>query len=174
VFKNRLYDLKAYRKDREELRDAALKNPLYLEEVFALAFAVSDKNHHKACWILELVCEEKLELILPYLDRFCEVLPLYENQSALRPMSKIAMLLTQQYPERFSENQIQKIIETSFDRLISRTKVAAKVYAMDVLFELGKHHKWIHPELKQIITQDYISHSPGYKAHTRMLLKKMN
>lgn len=173
MLKNRLYNLKAYRKDREELRDAVLKNPLYLEETILLAFELSNKNHHKACWVLELVFEEKLELIFPYLDRFCEVLPLYENQSALRPMSKIMMFLIQKYPEKFSETQIQKIIETSFDRLISQTKVAAKVYAMDVLFELGKIHHWIHPELKQIITQDYNRHSPGYKAHTRMLLKKM-
>src|SRR5690606_1390441 len=98
---------------------------------------------------------------------------LYQNESAIRPMSKIMMLLTQKHLEKFSETQQQKIIETSFDRLISQTKVAAKVYAMDTLFELGKCYDWIHLELKQTITQDYEKHSAGYKAHTRMLLKKL-
>lgn len=174
MFKNRLYNLKAYRKDREELRDAALENPLYFEEVIRLAFTTSDKEHYKACWVLELICEKQLDVIYPYLKEFCNTLPLYNNESAIRPIAKIMVFLTHKYREKLSESQIQQFIETSFDWLISDTKVAAKAYAMEILFELGKHYDWIHPELKQIITQDYSKHSAGYKARARMILKEIN
>ena len=84
------------------------------------------------------------------------------------------VFLTHKYREKLSERQIQQFIETSFDWLISDTKVAAKAYAMEILFELGKHYDWIHPELKQIISQDYSKHSAGYKARARMILKEIN
>ena len=174
MFKNRLYNLKAYRKDREELRDAALENPLYFKEVINLAFDLSNKSHYKACWVLELICEKQLEAIFPYLDRYCDTLSLYNNESAIRPIAKIMVFLIHNYHKKLSESQIQQFIETSFDWLISDTKVAAKAYAMEVLFELGKHHQWIHQELKQIITQDYSKHSAGYKARARMILKEIN
>lgn len=173
MFINQLYNLKAYRKDREELRDAALQNPLYFEEVICLAFTTSNKDHYKACWVLELICEKQLDTILPYLDQFCDTLRLYQNESAIRPIAKIMVFLTTRYKEKLSEIHIQKFIETSFDWLISDTKVAAKAYAMEILFELGKHHDWIHSELKQIISQDYSKHSAGYKARARMILKEL-
>lgn len=173
MFKNQLHNLKAYRKDREDLRDAALENPLYLEEVIQLAFAPTDPNHHKACWVLELICEKQLEVIYPYIEQLCNTLSLYTNESAIRPIAKVMVFLTHQYREKLSESQRQKLIETSFDWLISDTKVAAKAYAMEILFELGKYYDWIHPELKQILSQDYTKHSAGYQARARMILKEL-
>ena len=41
-----------------------------LEELFHLAFDISNKNHFKACWSLELVLEKDLKYIIPYLDIF--------------------------------------------------------------------------------------------------------
>ena len=38
-----------------------------------MAFQTKDKNHHKACWILELICEERMDLFLPFIDDFCSV-----------------------------------------------------------------------------------------------------
>ena len=36
-------------------------------------FAMKDENHVKSFWSLELVCEKKLKLFVPYIDLFCQV-----------------------------------------------------------------------------------------------------
>lgn len=44
---------------------------------------------------------------------------------------------------------------------------------MQALFELGKEFDWIHPELKQIIQNNYENELPAYKARARMVLKSL-
>lgn len=175
-FYHRIEQSTAGRMDREKNRNLALRDTDFFETVVSLAFRPDDKNHHKACWILELVCEKKLKLFTPYIDEFCEVIPDLKNDSAIRPMSKICLFLAKSNHRangiKLTQNQETQIIETCFDWLIRDEKVATKVYAMRALFVLGKKYDWVHPELKNIIQQDYNSHSTAYQAATRMLLKK--
>ena len=76
-------------KSRDDNKDFIFANPDYLKYLLEIAFNIKDKNHHKACWILELICEEKMDLFLPFLEDFCETLPHYKNDSAIRSISKI-------------------------------------------------------------------------------------
>ncbi len=84
----------AHRKSRDDTKDFIFANPNYLKDLLEIAFNVKDKNHHKACWILELICEEKMDLFFPFLEIFCETLPLYKNDSAIRSISKICLFLS--------------------------------------------------------------------------------
>ncbi|EIA10326.1 hypothetical protein [Flavobacterium frigoris] len=162
----------AYRSSRDENAQLILTNSQLFPHLFAIAFNTGDKNHHKACWILELVLEKQPHLLSDYLDDFCENLSKFSNESALRPISKICMFLSQHIS--LTPLQEEQITEKCFDWLIQeKCKVATKAYSIRTLYELGKKQDWIYPELKRILTDDYRKHTAAYKAVAREILKKI-
>ncbi|HOZ74949.1 MAG TPA: hypothetical protein PLS51_01760 [Flavobacterium sp.] len=175
----RVRNCSAHRKPRDENKDYILANPAEFAPLVRFAFEVQDKDSHKACWILEIVAYERLKWFIEPLDFICANLSKLNDESAIRPISKICQLLVDAHfkkPETgisLSPDQLQKIIEADFDWLIGDTKVAAKAYAMRTLFVIGQHIDWIHPELKTILDKDYQHHSAAYKAAAREILKKL-
>lgn len=163
----------AHRASRDANCFAALEDAGNLAELFAVSFDLEDKNHFKACWALELVLEQKLDLIVPYLDVFCRKVAQYHHDSAIRSVSKICQFLAQSKTVKLTESQEEKLIETCLDWLIQDEKVAAKAYAMRALFHFGKKHDWINEELKTILSQDYAQHSPAYKGAAKDILKRL-
>lgn len=167
----------AHKKSRITVSNFAMKSDENLAELIKIAFDISHKNHVKAFWSLELVCNKKLKLFIPYLDEFCEVLPKLKDDSAVRPATKICMFLAKSNHRKngidLSKEQEHNIIENLVDRLIQDEKVAAKVYSMKALFVFGKKYDWIYEELKPIITQDAFEHSAAYQSCARNILKKI-
>jgi len=112
------------------------------------------------------------------LDFFCSNIKHLKNNSAIRPASKICLLLAFSHFKKkeiiLSDIQLQQITEPCFDWLIKNTKVASKCYFICTLHILGHHFNWIYPELKIILEKDYASHSAAYKAVGREILKKIN
>jgi len=163
----------AHRMSREINRDFIFKNPDFLNDLIQIAFNIKDKNHHKAWWILELVFEEKLHLITPYLDSFCDIIHKLKEDPAKRPASKICLFLSDSKKYSLTEKQETIIIETCLDWLIRDEKVAAKAYSIRTLYNFGKKYDWIHAELLQIVQQDYAHHSAAYKAVAKEILRKV-
>ncbi len=166
------------RESREENRDFIFANPLYLNYLTGIAFNPKDKYHYKACWILELICEDQIEIFTPFITEFCTVLPDFKKDSAIRPASKICLFVITSYYRKkdipLSKNQLQKITECCFDWLINEFKVASKCYSIRTLYLIGKHVDWIYPELRIILNKDYKAHSAAYKAVAREILKKID
>ena len=52
----------AHRKSREQVSNFIIRNIDILDEFVEIAFDTSNKNHVKAFWSLELVCQKKLKL----------------------------------------------------------------------------------------------------------------
>lgn len=177
-FEKKLDSVTGYRANRHKYADEVVDNPELFPELIRLCFLDSNKNAAKACWILELVCYENLELIQEHLDFFCSNIKNSTDKSAIRALSKICMLLAISHFKKkeilLNENQLQQITETCFDWLLTDTKVASKCYSIRSLHFLGKHFDWIHPELKIILEKDYSYHSAAYKAVGREILKKIN
>ncbi|MCG9794002.1 hypothetical protein [Flavobacterium algicola] len=175
----KLDHVSAYRENRLAMAQFVLENKNHFEELLSICFSPSNKNNHKACWILEFVAYEKLEWLVDYLDFFCRNLKNISNESAIRPLAKINQLLLQAHYSQsqtnilLAENQLQDCVEVNFDWLISDSKVATKAYAMRNLYILGRQYDWIHIELKTIIEKDYATHSAAYKAVAREILKKI-
>ena len=162
----------AYRISREQNAQLILDNEALFPELLKLALNVEDKNHYKACWILELVLEKQLHLLTDHLLIFCFSLSKFRNESATRAVSKICMFLCKHLT--LTNKQEQQITESCFDWLISEDrKVATKAYSIRALYELGKKYDWIYPELQRILTDDYHKHSAAYKAVAREILKKI-
>ncbi|WP_405414269.1 adenylosuccinate lyase [Maribacter sp. Asnod1-A12] len=133
----------------------------------------------KAAWVLEYVAKNNLQLILLNINAFVDVLKHISLESSVRPVSKICQLLILSEFSKKSIKSIQKlttnhlndITEAAFDWLIGNYKVAPKAYSMTTLLLIGRRIEWIHPELQQILKQNYESGSAAYKARARMTLK---
>lgn|GEM_PF-306077 len=178
TFYNKIANSTAHRPIRDLLSGGVLQNPELLQELLTVAFNVKDKNHHKACWIAELVFEAKIQWLKNHLDTFSQTLPLFKNESALRPISKICLFVLQyyqQHPDFLKPEHLQQITETCFDWLINpKTKVASKAYSMRTLYLLGKKEDWIYPELTRILSEDASKHTAAYKAAAKDVVKKIN
>lgn len=179
-FYNRIAKSTAHRPSREENSGYVLEHPETFAHLLAIAFDVSDKNHHKACWILELVVENQLSLLDSHLETFCQLLPQYTHDGAVRSISKICWFLIQKQTKEMHKNneflsklQIKNITETCLDWMIGETKVASKVYAMRALFEYGKWNPDICNVLRDIIEKDFPLHSPAYQLAAKDILKQL-
>lgn len=177
-FQNKLDSITGHKANRQKHAVEVLENPSLLPELIELCFQASNKNAAKAFWILELVCCEKIEWLQEYLDFFCSNIKNLTDDSAIRPAAKICLLLTISHFKKkeilLTENQLQQIIETCFDWLMTDVKVASKCYAIRALHLLGKQYNWINPELKIILEKDYTHHSSAYKAVSKEILNKIN
>ncbi len=169
----------AYRENRLKVAQEVLENKNLFEELVSICFSPSDKNNHKACWILECVSYEELTWLQPHLDFFCSNLKFLKDESAIRPIAKVLQLLVKSHYKKdencisLSRENLQDCIEASFDWLINDVKVATKAYSIRTLYVLGNYYNWIHPELQIILNKDYADHSAAYKAVAKEVLKKI-
>lgn len=163
----------AHRKSRDDNKNFIFNHPEYLPDLLQISYSTADKNHHKACWILELVFEERLALIQPHLSDFCINLKHYSSDSAIRSLSKICLFLAQSKTLKLTETQEEQIIEACLDWLIQTDKAANAAYSMRALYFLGKRHPWINDELKLILSREFVNQTPGYRSAVKDLLKRL-
>lgn len=163
----------AHRKCRDDIKNLVFEKPTFLQDLVQISFDTKDKNHIKACWILELICEEKMDLFLPYVDDFCENLKYYQSDSAIRSVSKICLFLSKSKKIILNKKHEEKIIESSLDWLITSNKAANAAYAMRTLYQLGKKHAWVNEELKALLSRDLSHQTPGYFSAAKDILKKL-
>jgi hypothetical protein len=158
-----------------------ISQPHLIPELLTVLFKVNDKVSCRAAWVFEFMCGEKLEAIIPFLDRFTENINKVHLDSAVRPVAKVCEYLVKAYYSNV-DNKIktalqkkhkEKIVEACFDWMINDEKIAPKAYAMNTLFLLGNDVDWIHPELVLILERDYQMQSSGFKARARHILKKI-
>lgn len=172
----------ALRSNRQELANMVLENPHLFYDLLVLAFDTENKLSIKAAWILELVCEKEINWIIPHLDYFTSNIKHVKFDSAVRPISKITKFIAEAYSFKsniklknsLSKQQIDLLVETGFDWMITNQKVAVKAYTMESLFLFGFYLEWVHSELKSIIQQNILLESPGYKACGKKIIEKIN
>ncbi|MFD1315907.1 hypothetical protein [Namhaeicola litoreus] len=170
--------INAKRVYRDNAANEVLSNPELIEELIMLALNSSSLFQIKAAWILELVFLAKPNIISPYLDYFCTGLKSVKNESALRSISKICRGIVSKKNENqpnfiLTTTQKERIVEASFDWLISDRKTATQAFAMDSLYFLSNEFTWIKDNLREILQKDIPLKSPGYVSHARMILAKL-
>lgn len=166
----------AHTQNRIDNANFIIENLDLLQDLVTFSFQIENKQHLRACCILEKVFELQLDLCLPFLDFICENLKKLKNDSAIRSISRFVMLMVQNDSKKqhLTPIHIEQITEICFDWLISDLRIAPKAHAIYTLYELGKNQDWIYPELKIILEQDAAKHSAGYKVVARETLKKIN
>ena len=172
---------RAYRKVRLDIAHWVIDHPETFPQLLDICFKSNDKISYKAAWILEYVCTEKLELLYPYLDLFFENIPKIKKDQAVRPFSKICLMIAKHYYTKkdallvkfLNPEHKKAMTECCFDWLITDQKVACQAYSMDVLYLLGTETEWIHPELQVTLEQNIHSQSAAYCARGRITLEKI-
>jgi hypothetical protein len=184
--RDQLYDklkkINATKVQRTSAARLILSDLHLIKPLLEIVFSVDDKISCKAAWVLEFVCAEDLSPLISYLDLFTSQLKYIHMDSAMRPVAKICSLLletTHNSPSshlKFAISPYQKeaITEACFNWMLEDVKVATKVYAMNCLYLLGIHQKWIHHELLQILEKEYYHQSAGYQSRARQILKKLS
>ncbi|MEN3324333.1 adenylosuccinate lyase [Mariniflexile soesokkakense] len=180
-FYDELNYVDASRENRLKYAQMILNDMSLFPKLIDVMFRVDDKISCRASWVFEFVCDHYVYAIVPYLDTFCNHIKKVHLDSAVRPVAKVCSFIAQEYNSK-QPNTIKKVlkpkhtelmIEACFDWLIGDQKIAAKAYAMDTLFLLGKDYPWVHPELVQILEQDFQTQSAGYKVRAKRILKKI-
>jgi hypothetical protein len=168
----------AKRVNRLRVANLVLENQSLFKHLLDLTFEINNKLSIRAAWVLEFVCEKKLDWLAPYLNYFTKNIGLLKFDSAVRPASKICEFLAKAYTSndtsfiqsQLKTNHINIIIETCFDWLIGNQKVAVKAYAMETLFLFGKNEEWVHQELQLILQHNMIYESAAYQARGKKIL----
>jgi len=170
----------AKRDNRQRVANIVSERPELIAPLVKTTFLVDDKVSVRAAWILEWICtHNNLNLILPYLDEFTSNIKHLKFDSTIRPCAKICEHLAIAFTskkenlvkQQLKEKQIQLIIETGFDWLITPQKIAVRAYTMNFLYLFGLSKDWIHPELKHLISTKIIHESKGCKARGRHVLE---
>jgi len=172
----------AGRENRVKVTKKVLKDQALFQSLIEIAFEHDNDLSVKAIWILELVCEKRLDWLAFNLTYFIENLPLVKEESAVRSIAKVCNLLAQDYNSKFespikltiTQNHLSQMIETCFEWLLSDYKVATKAHAMETLYYLGLKTSWIHYELKMIIEKNISIESPGYATRAKKILDSMS
>jgi hypothetical protein len=161
------------RENRQRVANIVLDDQNLFKYLIAIAFEVDDKVSIKAAWVLEWICtHHHLEWMLPHLEEFSLKISTLKFDSAIRPCAKICEHLAKAYfskqendfQKRMTDTQINTIIETGFDWLITPQKIAVRAYTMNTLYLFGLKKDWIHPELSHLISTKIIHESKGCKA----------
>ncbi|WGD34932.1 adenylosuccinate lyase [Olleya sp. YS] len=169
------------REKRLHYANLLLADTSLIPKVLDILFMVDDKISPRAAWILEFMCGENLEAIIPHLDQFTEHMNKVHLDSAERPVAKICEYLAKAYygkePSKLKQALLpkhhEKIVELCFDYMINDVKVAPKAYGMNTLYLFGKDYDWIYPELILILERDFHTQSAAFKARARHILKKI-
>lgn len=172
----------AGRENRVKVTKKVLKDQELFKSLIEIAFEQGNGLSVKAIWILELVCEKRLDWLAFNLTYFIENISNVKEESAVRSIAKICNLVAQDYNSKFdspirltiTQDQVSQMIETCFEWLLSDYKVATKAHAMESLYFLGIKTGWIHYELKMIIEKNLPLESPGYATRAKKVLESMS
>lgn len=165
---------------RDQGADAILRQPELIPFLIEYLYSSNKDRSIKSAWVLELVCLVEIRLLLPYLLDFTSRLNILDQESAIRPVSKICSLICQQCksnpcePSGDESTWRNNIIEASFEWLTGQHKIAAQVFAMESLFLLGQNSEWILDELYSVLDKDYPNRSTGYQSRARKIMDKIS
>ena len=165
---------------RDQGAEGVLRQPELIPFLIEYIYSDNKTLSIRSAWILELVCLFEIRLLVPYLQEFTSELSSLEQESAIRPISKICSLICHHCnlnpceTNKQNDNWKDNIIEASFEWLTGQHKVAAQVFAMETLFLLGHGSDWILDELYSILDKDYPDRSAGYQSRARKIMDKIS
>jgi len=137
-----------------------------------LAFSLQD-NGVFAMRASRVICHSALdhpELISPYLIEIIRKLPKFKNDGLKRNFTKMISEL----PANFDEETMSILVNQCFEWITSPAeKVALKVYALDILYNISELYPDIKNELISCIEAEMPRSSSGFNSKGSKLLVKL-
>ncbi|MEC7265427.1 MAG: hypothetical protein VXW38_16925 [Bacteroidota bacterium] len=135
----------------------------------------------QASWTFDHLMRKKLEYLLPFFETFVDSFSRLKTESCIRPMAHVCEMVCIAYFKKkdpsfvklISDDQLELMMTSCFDWLISPMNMAPKVFSMTCLYYLGLRFSWVHPELKQVLLDTYPTGSKGYQNRAKKTLDKL-
>ncbi len=174
----------AARQNRLLAADYFLAHPESFNDLLQLTFDTSYSLHYKAAWVVEFVVLKNPAMLLPNLGFFTRSLSLLKKDSAVRPIAKVCSFIIEETGKRKTAVYLYKLtsdhqnlmIEAAFDWLIGDYRVASKVHAMQIIYDLGRIPKappWVLESLKSLLSENISTQTPGYQIRAKKILAQL-
>lgn len=124
-----------------------------INQLIDLTFHPDKQIGFRAAWLLDTIVNTSPELYVDKLEYFVKRMADVENESCKRHYARIMLNLTARnvpapIRQKLGEIDMEGVVEICFDWLIDpKVKVAVKVSAADVLYNLQHRYDWIKDEL---------------------------
>lgn len=122
----------------------------------------------RAAWVAELVSHKDPSLVEPYIGKMVEGLENYTHPGTRRNVLKI--LMRTKIPEEYQGLLIDICFRWILDE---EKKVAAKVYAMQIIENHLSKYPELAIELSEVINDQFDKNSAGFKSRGRKVLKNL-
>lgn len=178
--KSQLQSLIAYKTERVRIGKAAIDHQL-LSDLIKLCRPESGVSH-QACWCLEQSYLTQPDCLNNDLDEFSSLFELEINSSGMRPLCKIASLLTHRFYSKndqalktlLKSDYRERMLNGCFNQLITSDKAANLAFSINALYELGKEYDWVYEQLIPILQQKLDEgYTAGFQSIARKTLKKL-
>lgn len=157
------------RRNTDLVADLVHSKPELFNELIKICLRNEEPVSRRAAWVADAVAEKEPELLKPHLESMTAALTGF-GHDGLRRMT-LRMLTRSPLPQKY----LGELMRTCFDWLISPYEpVAVKVYSMDILYLMSQDEPELKKELADSIEWRLSEETPGFRAHGRKLLKKLN
>ncbi|PKP35116.1 MAG: hypothetical protein CVT98_10370 [Bacteroidetes bacterium HGW-Bacteroidetes-15] len=134
-----------------------------------------------SAWVLENMLLPNPEALDYYLPNIIEYIPLTQNESVKRHLTKLASYginrivnrkSSRVFEREFWKINLEPLEEVCFKWFVDeKTRPAVKVYCMEILYLLSTRQRWIAEELPHIIENQMTFGSPGIRSKGKTMLK---
>ncbi|NYJ27163.1 hypothetical protein [Allomuricauda sp. ARW1Y1] len=157
------------------------KEPQLAEVLFQYVLQEDKEGTFNASWTFDHLMRKQLHYLLPFMETFTNGLSQLQSESCIRPIAHVCEMVCEAYFKKkdptflktVTNNQLEKIMTACFDWLIGPMNIAPKVFAMSSLYYLGFKFDWVHPELKQVLEDNYPNGTSGYRNRAKKTLDKL-
>ena len=148
--------------------DSIGTDPDHFNTIMKLILKDTDPVPARAAWVAELVTQKEPDLIKPYLKDIIKGLKRFTHPGTTRNMLKILMRT------KVSESLQGLLIDYCFTCIMHPDeKVAAKVFAMQIIENYVPIYPELAGELSEVIRDQFNKNSAGFKSRGRKVLKNM-
>ena len=119
------------RKNTDYIVYAAGKNPKHFQELMLIVLKNEEPYSSRAAWAIDVICENHINLIYPYISKIIEKLPVFHHFGTCRHMLRILEKVS------IPDDHVGRLIDFCFDTLLkSEIPVAIKIFGMQIIAKL--------------------------------------
>lgn len=155
------------RANTDAIAKAIGNNAVEFKKIIDIIYNEKAPLPQRASWLLSTMNDKHPDLLLPYISLFISTIKKLKIDGIKRNM--LAVLAS----NKISKNLQGKLVNLCFDLLLSSDEtVAVKVYAMQAIANITKHHPELENELKAAIEDQLPKTSAAFHARARRILKE--
>lgn len=155
------------RANTDAIAKAIGNNAVEFKKIIDIVYNEKAPLPQRASWLLSTMNDKHPDLLLPYISLFISTIKKIKIDGIKRNM--LAVLAS----NKISKKLQGKLVNLCFDLLLSSDEtVAVKVYAMQAIANIAKHHPELENELKAAIEDQLPKTTAAFHARAKRVLKE--